>query len=70
MRTLKYHECLLYCLKNQIIRGENKRIIINGKGEEISGKKINEFIINLPFKLTTDQIKAIREIILDMNKKN
>ncbi len=69
MRTLKYHECLLYCLKNQIIRGENKRIIINGKGEEISGQKINEFIINLPFKLTTDQIKAIREIILDMNKK-
>ena len=41
----------------------------NGKGEEISGQKINEFIINLPFKLTTDQIKAIREIILDMNKK-
>lgn len=69
LRTLKYHECLLYCLKNQIIRGENKRIPSIDKSEKIDTKKINEFILNLPFKLTKDQIVAIREIILDMNKK-
>lgn len=69
MRTLKYHECLLYCLKNQIIRGENKRAPLLGKGIEIPTQKINEFILNLSFKLTKDQINAIREIILDMNKK-
>ena len=68
MRTLKYHECLYYCLKNQIIRGENKREPVLGKGESIPLNKINEFILNLSFKLTPDQVVAIREIILDMNK--
>lgn len=67
LRTLKYHECLSYCLKNQIIRGENKRIP-NIKKTKIDTKKINEFILSLSFKLTSDQVNAVREIILDMNK--
>ena len=68
LRTLKYHECLAYCLKNQIVRGENKRVP-NTKKNIIDTKKINEFILSLPFKLTSDQIQAVREIIIDMNKK-
>lgn len=68
LRTLKYHECLAYSLKNQIIRGENKRVP-NISKNRIETKKINEFILSLPFKLTSDQINAVREIILDMNKK-
>ncbi len=67
LRTLKYHECLSYCLKNQIIRGENKRIP-NIKKTKIDTKKINEFILSSSFKLTSDQVNAVREIILDMKK--
>lgn len=68
MRTLKYHECLAYCLRNQLIRGENKRIPQKGKGAGIPTDRINAFILDLPFKLTADQIQAIREIITDMNR--
>ncbi len=67
LRTLKYYECLQYSLKNRIVRGENKRMVSMPKGI-IPGQKINEFILNLNFKLTSDQIAAIRDIILDMNK--
>ena len=69
LRTLKYHECLYYCLKNQWIRGEHKRIPTVEK-KLIPTKKINEFILNLDFKLTSSQIVAVREIILDMNNKS
>ena len=69
LRTLKYHECLAFSLKNQIIRGENKSIPNEDK-KLIDTKKINEFVKNLSYKLTSDQIKAIREIILDMNQKS
>lgn len=69
LRTLKYYECLEYCLKNHIIRGENKRILEKPKGM-IDTTKINEFIKNLDFKLTHDQVIAIRDIILDMNQQS
>lgn len=68
-RTMKYHECLSYCLRNQITRGENKRKPREPKGL-IDTKKINEFILNLGFKLTSDQVQAIKEIILDMNQQS
>lgn len=67
LRTLKYHECLAFSLKNQICRGENKRLPLQKK-TKIELKKVNDFILSLPFKLTKDQISAIREIVLDMNK--
>ena len=67
MRTLKYDECLEFCLRNAVIRKENcKRVEGKKKIEDL--KKINDFIQKLPYKLTKDQIQAIREIILDMNK--
>lgn len=69
LRTLKYHECLAYCLKNQLIRGENKRIPSLNKGLIIEGPQMNEFIKSLNFKLTVDQKEAIRDIINDMNQK-
>lgn len=69
LRTLKYHECLLYSLKNQILRGEHKKHVATNK-VLIDTKKINEFVKNLSYKLTSDQIKAIREMILDMNEKS
>lgn len=67
LRTLKYHECLAYCLKNQIVRGENKRRPGTPKPPIDTGK-INGFILSLGYRLTSDQIRAIREIIVDMNQ--
>lgn len=67
IRTLKYGECLEFALRNALIREENRKEV-KGKKRIENLLKINEFIKNLPYKLSKDQIKAIREIILDMNK--
>lgn len=69
LRVLKYRECLLFSLKTQLIRAENK-LLKKGLKAEIDLQKINDFILTLPYKLTTDQVKAIREIVLDMNQQN
>lgn len=69
LRVLKYQECLLFSLKTQLIRMENQALR-KGKKAEIALLKINDFIKTLPFKLTRDQIKAIREIVLDMNEQH
>ena len=66
LRTLKYEECLLFTLKTQWIRKQNKAIFYDRK-KPIPLESINEFVKNLPYKLTGDQLKAVREIILDMN---
>ena len=66
LRTLKYAECLEFSLKNALIKNENKKVVL-GKKKIPDLKVINTFIQNLSYKLTSDQIKAIREIVLDMN---
>lgn len=68
LRTLKYEECLIFSLKNLIIRKQNKLAINNSK-TKIDFMLVKEFIDSLPYKLTDDQIKAIKEILLDMNDK-
>ncbi len=67
LRTLKYEECLLYTLKTQYIRKQNKTISYLKK-KPINLEKINEFVKMLPYKLTKDQLNAVRETILDMNE--
>ncbi|MGI6713580.1 MAG: ATP-dependent DNA helicase RecG [Bacilli bacterium] len=67
LRVLKYRECLLFSLKTQLIRAENQTLK-KGSKSAIELLRINEFIKTLPFKLTQDQVKAVREIVLDMNK--
>ena len=67
LRVLKYEECLIFSLQTQIIRRENKSLQNNEK-KKIDTSKINEFIKELDFKLTHDQVVAVREIILDMNE--
>jgi ATP-dependent DNA helicase RecG len=66
LRSLKFEECLDYCLKNKIINLQNKEKI-SGQRNQISLDKINDFVRNMPYKLTKDQLVALREIILDMN---
>ena len=69
LRALKYEECLLFTLQTQIIRKENKSLQKNTK-LDIDTQKINEFIKALDYKLTHDQVIAVREIILDMKDKS
>lgn len=69
LRTLKFEECLSYCFKNKLIREENKSLV-KDNSIEIDTLKINEMIKNLEYKLTEDQTKAVREIVLDMKKKS
>ena len=67
-RHLKYEEFLSFCLLGSLKR----KVYSEGSGEknkEIDFQYVNDFIELLPFKLTSDQIQAVREIIIDMNKK-
>ncbi len=66
LRTLKYEECLEYCINNLMVRKENM-IFLNSKEEKIDTKKINSFVKNLEFHLSKDQVQAVKEIVLDMN---
>lgn len=69
LRVLKYEECLLFCLKTQMIRSKNKESIDYIKSK-IDVDKVHEFINNLPYKLTSDQLKAVDETLKDMNSPN
>lgn len=66
LRTLKFEECLEYCFKNKLIREQN-RYIEKRVNKQIDKTRINEFILSLPYKLTKDQIQAIKEIVLDID---
>lgn len=66
-RTLKYEESLLFTLKTQWIRAQNKALVQERK-KAISLPAINDFVRSLPYKLSKDQLQAVREIILDMNQ--
>ena len=68
LRTLKYEEALLFQLKNLLIRQQNKSIV-REKKTSVDLKRVNDFILSLPYKLTKDQVNAVREIGLDMNNK-
>lgn len=68
LRTLKFEECLEYCFKNKIIREQNKKLT-KSSIKDIDTNKINEFVKSLEYKLTKDQIQAIREIVLDLKDK-
>ena len=66
-RYLKYEEALLFSLKNQIIREENKSLK-KIKKEPIDLSSCDSFLKSLPYKLTEDQKKASEDIIEDMNQ--
>ncbi|HAS55801.1 MAG TPA: ATP-dependent DNA helicase RecG [Firmicutes bacterium] len=66
MRTLKYEEALTFSLHNVLIREENA-LLRRERNNAISRKKLDEFILSLPFSLTEDQTKVVNEILLDMS---
>ena len=65
---LKYEELFAFMFKINYLKEENKSKTIGIK-RDVNYEKIEEFINNLPFELTSDQIKAIKEILKDMNGK-
>ena len=67
LRHLKYEEALLFSLKNQLIR-ENNKSLSKIKKEPIGVDICEPFISSLPYKLTEDQLVACQEIIEDMNQ--
>lgn len=69
LRVLKYEECLLFSLKTQIIRNQNKELIKNER-QFIDRDKLKAFICSLPYKLTDDQISSTAEIIKDMDSRS
>ena len=66
-RHLKYEEALLFSLKNQLIREENKSLG-KIKKEPIGLDLCEGFIKTFPFELTEDQRTVAAEIIEDMNQ--
>lgn len=66
-RYLKYEEALMFSLKNQLIREENKSLK-KIKKEPIDLSSCEDFLKTLPYTLTDDQEKACDEIINDMNQ--
>lgn len=67
LRVFKYEEALSYCVKALSLRREmderKKETVL-----PIPHKEVNLFVKKLSYKLTQDQLLAIREIVLDMEK--
>lgn len=66
LRVLKYEEALLFALKNQIVRGEN-RALLKDRRRQVDRDKLEAFIKTLPYELTPDQRKALQEGLDDMD---
>lgn len=67
LRHLKYEEALMFSLKNQIIRQQNKSLA-KIKKEPIDLSLCKPWLDTLPYSLTEDQKIAAEEIIEDMNQ--
>jgi ATP-dependent DNA helicase RecG len=64
---LKYEELFIYMLKMNYLKINNSNKL--GITRNVDFNKVEELINKLPFKLTTDQLKGIKEIYEDMNSK-
>lgn len=64
LNYLKYEELFIYMFKMNVLK-ENKKSEI-GLKRDVSYKKIEKIINNLPFKLTSDQELSVKEIYDDL----
>lgn len=69
LRVLKYEECLLFSLKTQMIRNQNKELIHHER-EIIDENKVKDFIDKLPYALTNSQKEVVKDILNDLNRPN
>lgn len=66
---LKYEELFQFMFKINYLKQQNKKKK-NGLIREIDKMELNKFIKKIPFSLTNDQMKAIDEIINDLEAPN
>ena len=62
----KYEELFLFMLKMEYLKNNKLKL---GLERNVDYNKVDEFINKLPFKLTTDQLAAIKDIYNDLNSK-
>lgn len=67
LRVFKYEEALSYSVHSLSLRIKAEKRKKEGT-LRIDHNKVNDFVKNLPYKLTRDQLMAIRDIVLDMEK--
>lgn len=63
---LKYEELFAFMFKINYLKEQNRKEK-NGIKRDIDQEKIESFINTLPFELTNDQLKTIKDIIKDLN---
>ena len=69
MVRLKYEELFLFMLKINYLNILNKNNS-NGYDRRVDKKVLDEVINNLPFTLTSDQLKSLDDIVNDLNSNN
>lgn len=66
IRRTKYEELFVYMLKMNYLKMNKKNHL--GLGRKIDEQKLKDFINDIPFSLTKDQINCIKEIYHDLKK--
>ena len=66
IKRTKYEELFIYMLKMNYLKQSKK--IDHGLKRDISYDKVEQFIDDLPFELTRDQIKSVEEIYKDLTE--
>ena len=66
IKRTKYEELFVYMLKMNYLKQSKK--IDHGLKSDISYDKVEQFIDDLPFELTRDQIKSVEEIYKDLTE--
>ena len=62
----KYEELFIFMLKMEYLKNNKLKL---GLERSVDYSKVEEFISNLPFELTSDQLKAVKDIHNDLNSK-
>ena len=65
---MKYEELFEFMFKINYLKEEKKKKE-NGIKRDVKREDVDKFIKTLPFELTSDQLKAVDEILKDMNNK-
>lgn len=66
LRVFKYEEALSYSIKSLLLRKESEKR--KKQTLPIDKKKVNNFVMTLPYKLTSSQKEAVHDIVLDLEK--
>lgn len=66
LRVFRYEECLSYCTNSRANR-MYLSALKKGDYREVDISELNALVKKLPFKLTEDQVRAVRETVGDMN---